>query len=151
VTVSVPCGTVQEIPDSHRVWRAGRDDEDQRVWFGDERRWIPAPKPPPAIQFNPDLSVAWREHLELVHDLGPAAVLPDGYTLVWEAQVGAVRALGVTVEHSPPEPDPWLCAHSSVDLPDGATKAVERAVRTKISQIMRHVHGTLPPTGPPGG
>jgi hypothetical protein len=121
---------------------------------------VPAPNNPPSVQFDQDLSdsgiremsVAWSEHLEAVHGLGPESVLlgRPSFSLVWESEVGEVRQSGFTVTHTPKAQNPVLCAHTSVFLPYGASKSVRNGMRDRVSLTMRLVHGTLPATGPPG-
>lgn len=142
--------------DGHNWDGGGDEDHDQLVWSQDEHRWVPAPEPPPSMQFNPDLSASWKEHLEGRHLYGPDSTLTrPGYTLVWELKVADATRLEFTVEHSPTTASaPIECAHTSIWMPLDVsatakkTKDRRHELRTDLAHAMTHVLGRLPPPPP---
>src|SRR5207237_775432 len=127
--IGSPCGEPQTIPDDHQVWRRLRDHPDHRTWDDDLQRWLPrVGHPETALQFDPDLSTSWRQHLEIQHGLDPRAVITGTtYSLVYQVDVGSLRALELTVKHTPPDgPEgtrPIGCAHTSAYWPEGVNRA----------------------------
>jgi hypothetical protein len=147
----VACGTPEEIIDDHRVWRLVKNEEDALEWIADEQRWVPHSSPP-SIQFNPDLSVRWAEHLEAVHSqTADDQLANDGsaYTLLFEAHVENLRQLNLSVTHSPMGPEPPDCSHASADYPPGLNRSERRAVRNAVSLSMALSAGVVGFDPPP--
>lgn len=148
-----PCGEVVELDDSQDLWRRVRDHADHLTWNSDDRRWMPRPTPPSnALQFDPDMSTSWSQHLQGRHNQGPDAALDyEGrYTLVYGLNVGEARLIGCTVRHSPQASDPPDCAHSSLEWPVPADKSTRKAIRADLSHAMKLVHGESRLEPPPG-
>jgi hypothetical protein len=143
---------VRAIDDSHGLWRRVLDDLDNITWDPGEQRWlIRINHPSHALQFNPEMSVSWREHLVHRHRKGPAAALKGAgdYTLVYELASADARKIRLCVKHSPigkRQPD---CAHTSVEWPEGLTKPDRKAIRSDLAHAMRLVHGVPTQTPPP--
>jgi hypothetical protein len=106
--------------------------------------------PKNSLQFDPDLSVPWREHLAENHNAGPEAVLADDarYSLVFEITADQAEGLGLTPEHTP-DPDqghPVGCAHSSLWRAESLGPKQRRKLGLEIALAMVLVHGapTIP-------
>lgn len=153
----MPCGEVEVLSGSDRLWRRVYDHPDSLEYFPDEDRWLPKGSPP-AVQFDPDLSMTWREHLERRHRLGPEAIIADsGHALVFEMSVDDAEILGCAAEHSPVGDEPVDCAHASIlypplpnDLTRNQRKSEQAAVRNAVGRAMRRVHGSVTQPKPPG-
>lgn len=145
------CGAVSELDDTHGLWRRVRDDPDDLTWHSEEQRWLPRPEQP-SIQFNPDLSCYWREHLVEQHASGPRSAIGSAsrYALVFELAAGQARNLRCLVEHSPQGPTVPDCAHSSVRREAGLTRAERAALRNDLAYAMRLVYGVPTQQPPPG-
>jgi hypothetical protein len=149
-----PCGQPQPIGSDQRLWRRVIDHPDHVTWDADKERWLPRPSGSSnSLQFNPELSTFWCEHLQDRHRLLPSSILdPDGrYTLVYQSQVQDVRAIGCTVEHTPQADLPVDCAHTSVWYPSGATdKPSRKAVRNDLARTVILVYGAISQSPPDG-
>jgi hypothetical protein len=153
------CGSAEQIPRTDDVWRVVTDDPDHREWDEIDRKWLPRSEHPSnALQFDPDFSSAWRQHLEQLHH-ETAAVLIDAEakrTLVFQLPLLAVDDLGLTYAHTPEGSAPPACSHTSVYLPEDASgngkgaKARRKAIRLDVARAMELVMGDLPIEGPPG-
>jgi len=118
------------------------------MWDYDKKVWIPSPE---ALQFDPDLSGSWREHLQERHGLGPASVSTEDYPLVGEWLVDDIRAHNFQVEHTPQGPLPIECAHTSVWWPANMlepgkiepNKTIRRRLRSGLAGDMSWVHGEI--------
>jgi hypothetical protein len=147
---SVLCGEANELSRSDHLWRKFRN-SDNHVWWSDEDEcWLPTPA---ALQFDPELSTQWREHLES-HGLGPDSILDvdKGYELVGEWYVSRLEDLNFPVKHTPDLEVPLIgCSHSSVywpsaEIPPGKAKPNKDArdrIRSDLSYLMRWMHGTI--------
>jgi hypothetical protein len=145
------CGERQELADDDSVWRRQQDHIDYLEWSYDDDKWLPTAK---ALQFNPDLSTYWRQHLERVHKNEPESIFVEGdhrYTLVYECGVVEIRTLGFGVEHSPEgSTEPPECAHTSVNWPNGnMDKQRRRELRSPLARALQLVYGTISLTTPP--
>lgn len=151
-----PCGQTLQLGENDSLWRRFMADEDVLTWDR-ELGWLPNPRSN-ALQMNPDLSMAWREHL-IRHGFGPAIVLvaDDRYSLVGEVAIRDVKRLTFGVSHSPKGSTQPECSHSSVDWPTDSVRppatepsqSVRKALRYNLSREFRFIFGTLPP--PPEG
>ncbi len=144
------CGTLACVPDADHLWRSVRHDASNLAWHDDEKRWIPAGT---ALQFDPDWSGRWREHLIDIHGLGPSDVAEAHRPLVFEVQVEAIRMLGMKVEHTPQATDPTDCAHASTWYrTDGAqpTRPERALLRNALAVLLTLVHGAIAMPPPPG-
>lgn len=113
-----------------------------------------------ALSFDPDLSTFWAQHLKVVHDATPQALLDDKpqYGLVCEFPVGKVRQIGFIVRASPTGTNPIECAHVSVDWPPASIPpqreqpppALRKTLRDELVEEFSWVYGE-PPTTPPTG
>lgn len=131
--------------------------ENHLVWSDELGRAIPSPA---ALQFDPDLSADWREHLEVVHYESSTAVLKDDprYALVGEVPVGVVRSLGFLVHASPHQLSALGCAHASVDWPVAAVpagrteppKSVRRTLKHSLGEQVSWAYGTPAISKPTG-
>jgi hypothetical protein len=116
---------------------------------------MPAPS---ELQFNPDMSSQWKEHL-LRHNLGPESILEGypSYTLVGEFPVANLRGHHFKVTHSPRDSKPIDCAHTSVNWPPDSIgenrkeppKGIRNALRRDLTSDFKWVLGTDAP--PPDG
>src|SRR5260370_25328854 len=103
------------------------------------------------MQFDPDLSGSWHQHLQERHDLGPGSVANDEYPLVGEWLVSDIRTLDFQVEHTPQGPLPIECAHISVlwsasTLKPGQIepeKTTRRRLRSALAGDMSWVYGEI--------
>ena len=144
----MPCGEKLEVPFDGHFLRRFRDSDNHRVWDYDKKAWVPSPE---ALQFDPDLSGSWNEHLKESHGLGPASVASDGYPLVGEWLVSDIRALDFEVEHTPQGSLPIECAHTSVWWPISALKQgktepdkpTRRRLRSVLAGDMSWAHGEI--------
>jgi hypothetical protein len=152
-----PCGQTLEIPDGDHLWRKFMDSANHLIWNHDLGRMVPSHA---ALQFDPDLSSDWREHLELVHQQTASAIVGDDsrYTLVGQFPVGRVRKLDFVVTATPNSIQPFGCAHASVDWPPHTvpehsiepTRDVRKQLRNELAREASWVLGT-PTVGPPAG
>jgi hypothetical protein len=151
-----PCGKPEDIPGGDHFLRRFIDSENHLEWDADNRRWLPSAA---SMQFDPDLSGSWREHLEF-HELSPSSVI-DGnhrYTLVGEWSIEALRDIKFVVTHSPISAIPIGCAHTSVDWPRDAIEPGSRrpdsmkrmSLRNSLGVRMTWVYGDIT-TPPPEG
>lgn len=151
--MDIPCGEPQEIPVTNRVWRRLVDSKNHLAWDYDNNRYVPSPA---ALQFNPEMSTRWGEHLKM-HGLGVADVLEndDRYTLVGEWSVEEVRKMHFPLEHTPDGDEPLGCAHASIYWPPSAVKAgtkrpdsvTRTSLRNQLVRGMAFVYGEI--TTPP--
>jgi hypothetical protein len=138
------------------VFRLAKDVEDDYEWHrDDDGNWTPKLRVSPVkgrqpgLQFNPDFSVQWREHLGM-HSKGASdLVAATNRPLVFEANVGEIRKLraeGIRrfyVAYTPTDEEPLGCAHVSVLLLlDKELKAASLSLRTDLSNLLALVHGT---------
>jgi hypothetical protein len=142
-----PCGTGAALPDDGQLLRSIAHDPDALEWFADEQRWLPTAK---AMQFDPDCSMFWRQHLQEVHDQAPECVTVGKRPLVFEVRAGSARNLEFGAEHSPDGDTPIACAHSSLEWPGGGPqppKPVRNALRSDLVRHMELIVGEilLPP------
>jgi hypothetical protein len=150
------CGRPSALLNSDHIWRVVKNDPDYFTWNSDEDRWMLrlTGKDAYALRFDYDLSVMWREHLEL-HNLGLVDALNDtsSDSLIFEASVNAIRELRplgrrLHIVHTPEGPSPSDCAHASVLIPKG-TKPEELTYKTEIERQLTLAWGALPQ--PPDG
>ena len=144
---SAPCGEETELPSADHYLRRFRDSENHLTWDYDKGSWIPAPG---SLNFNPDLSGSWREHLTK-HGLWPESIARDGYTLVGQWLIGDARDLNFLVDHTPQGREPIDCAHTSLYWPPDSIKSgkVEpepskrKRLRSDLVGHMSWVHGEI--------
>ena len=76
----------------------------------------------------------------------------SGYSLVYEADAGALRAVladgdPLTVDHTPTGPTPPDCAHASVYWPlrmeETPARSKRLEVRSRLADLFRLVEGTI--------
>jgi hypothetical protein len=146
---SASCGEEQDIPDDSTLLRSVRHHADDLRWDSDRREWLPTDR---ALQFDPDFSTQWENHLVCVHGLAVDSVVTDGRPLVFDAEAGDFRSISLGVRHSPMGDEPIECAHSSVDWPGGREpdKPAKRKLRAGMRRGMRLVHGEISLEAPPG-
>ena len=105
---------------------------------------------PGALQFDPDLSVHWREHIEL-HSLGLSHLVrfKAGAPLVFQAIVGEVRGLRsddgrqMYVAYTPTNEPTFGCSHASVLLlVRDRDKQARDELREDLRPLWRLVYGT---------
>jgi hypothetical protein len=150
------CGEPEDIPDNDHLLRRFMDSKNHLEWDADNMRWLPSAA---AMQFDPDLSTSWKEHLEF-HGMGPEAVIAgnDRYSLVGEWPVKTLRDSRLVITHSPSSSGPIDCAHTSVDWPPDAIEpgkrrpngAMRMSVRNSLSVSISWVYGNItivPPEG----
>lgn len=151
------------VHDGDHVLRQASNSEDHYEWYRDSNgNWVPRLRikglkgkaGAVGLQFDPDLSVQWKEHLRL-HSRGPEDLVraKPGSPLVFEASVGDVRRLRAEgqyrfyVAYTPTDDEPFGCAHVSVLLLlRESQKAARDSLRTDLSELLELVHGT--PTVP---
>lgn len=145
------CGEVGTLPPDDAVWRLTKDSEDFLFWSDEQQRWL-LRVPSNALKFDPDLSTLWREHMEHVHGAVAEQVCedPPGRSVVYEAQIGALAALGLTPSHTPVSAEPPECAHASFDRQAGMAKEDRRALDWDIANLMVHVSGAITLVRPEG-
>lgn len=138
-----PCGEVAELPSDDSIWRLAKDSLDVLIWSDEQQRWL-LRVPGNAIQFDPDLSTLWREHILVVHSRGPDAVCeqPPGRSILFQAVIGALIDLGLGVRHTPQEGEHG-CAHVSFDRPHPLTKPERRELSMNIADVLVHVAGVI--------
>lgn len=150
--MDLPCGRVGAIDDEHHLWRSVKDDPDCLEWDSDDAQWLPRVQDPSnSVQFNPDLSVFWAEHVEKVHAAGiEVALTPSqGYTLAYSLSAATVRELHLGVVHSPQDDMLPGCAHGSIEYPvPRPAKHERRELRYRLARQMRLVAGS-PTVRPP--
>lgn len=148
------------IPDGDHVWRRVKNGKYTVVYDGNENRIkVRIEKPTeknvqynPPIQFDPDVSVNWVEHLQL-HGKSHLDLTedPKEAPLIFQAKVCDLRALRplgedkrVHVVYTPNSSIPIDCSHSSI-LPMGfhADKNADKIlVREALQNVLFLVHGT---------
>lgn len=143
------CGEPSDLSGADHLWRQFQNSENHLIWDYDNERWLPAPA---ALQFNPEMSSQWREHLQ-AHGLGANVILSidRGYSLVGEWPVDAIERLKFPVQHTPVGSTPIECAHSSVywppeTLPDGKiqpTKDIRNLLRGNLADLIKWVCGEI--------
>jgi hypothetical protein len=149
-----PCGEVVELAGQDHLWRQLRDSEQHLAWDYDNNAWLPSPA---ALQFDPELSTRWAEHL-LIHGLGPEDILDKdkGYSLVGQWEISPIRSEHFPVAHTPCGAQPLDCAHSSVywppdEIPSGKVEPNRdrrRDLRSTLADEMTWTHGQIT-TQPP--
>lgn len=155
----MPCVEARNIPEAHHLIRRFRDDPNHLTW-DDELGPVPHHSAGNSLQFDPDLSTSWREHLE-EHGIGPAGVLGwrrSPYSLVGQISVWNARQLNFLVKHTPTETIPTGCAHASIDWPPGEihppatqpAKAVRSKLRSELARGFPIIYGTVDSLRPPG-
>jgi hypothetical protein len=155
----VGCGELAEsIPRDNRLLRRFIDDENHITWEGD--RPIPHPLMGNSMQFDPELSTFWREHIEddgnrIDSVLGRC---PE-YTLVGEIGVGAALDVPMAVAHDPTDEVPIIgCAHAGVGwspstIPAGShqpTRPEKKRLRAELARGFSFVVGDVHTERPPG-
>ena len=151
------CGQSNEIPSDSRLMRRFIDSPNHLEWDSDSNRYIPAAK---QLQFDPDMSTQWAEHLALKHKLGPEAVL-DGnssYSLVGEWKVDTVLKSQFLVSNTPDltRTGPLSCSHTSIDWPTSSivppkeepSPKARRKLRSELTREMVWIFGDIT-TAPP--
>lgn len=146
------CGVAAPIPDEHRVWRRAMASLHWHTWDSDRQRWLPRGN---TVDFDPELSTVWADHMESTHGAGPGSALDgyDRYTLVFEVGVSACRAIRCQVTHSPDGPCPLACAHTLVSMPPEVSTAHRKeikSIRMALGRAMSLVYGTITAPPPPG-
>ncbi len=147
------CGEQDQLEDDQHLWRRVKDDPNMLIWNSDEKRWVPSnTNPSNSVQFNPELSTFWREHLEDSHMLTARSIADDelGYTLVFEIMVEVPRKFGATVVHTPTCERPVQCAHTSVFYPNDLNKGQRFIFRQELAHSMFLVSGSCHQVPPPG-
>lgn len=147
------CGERDQLEDDHHLWRRVKDDPNTLTWVPDEKRWVPSnTHPSNSIQFDPELSTFWREHLEGTHRLTARSITDEvgGYTLAFEMKVEVPRELGACVVHSPTCEKPIDCAHTSVFYPNDMDKSQRFIFRQELAHSMFLVSGSCSQVPPPG-
>jgi hypothetical protein len=143
--------------DDDHVWRQARDSEDHYSWHqDDDGNWIARLRVKglkgsmPGLQFDPDLSVQWREHLDL-HGYTPQGLVraKPNLPLIFEANVGDIRAIRTEtlerfyVAYTPMDDEPYGCAHVSVLLLLRKSQSAERdSLREDLSRLLECRYGT---------
>jgi hypothetical protein len=135
------------------------DSPNHLEWDGDNNRYVPAHS---QLQFDPEMSTQWSEHLSRVHQLGPEVILADApnYSLVGEWSVDAVRKLAFRVANTP-DPDgdgPLNCSHASVYWPLASivppktepSPSKRKKLRNDLNREMTWAFGEIS-TPPPDG
>ena len=154
------CRGALAVPDADHLWRQARDQEDYVHWCQtDDDKWIPRLRVTPlkqggpmGLQFNPDLSVVWREHLA-THSLAVehlVDITPER-TLIFETSAEVIRSLRAPdgrrfyVAYTPTDDEPLGCSHASIlELFDKkANKAASMSLRTDLSEALSLVYGTF--------
>lgn len=143
------CGEATELIARDHLWRQFRDSEEHLAWDYDNHTWLPTPA---ALQFDPDLSTRWSEHLR-AHGLGPESLTDEskGYTLVGEWEISDIRKEQFLVSHTPCGNQPLDCAHSSVYWPpqevppdkSQPNRDRRRELRSALAAEMIWVHGQV--------
>lgn len=132
-----------------------KNSENHVTWDDIDSQWHPRMEQPSnALQFDPDWSAYWRQHLAHRHQLPVASVANESYPLVF--QVTASKVLSIEYEghrfaadHSPQGDLPLDCAHCSVTYEDAA-KFVRKGLRALLANELQLVWGipiALKPTG----
>jgi len=157
------CRGALALPDVDHIWRQAKDIEDHYSWHrNDDGNWVArlrsagtAKLSDIGMRFDPDLSVQWKEHLELHGETASRLIESRyGYPLVFEANVGEVRLLRgesgkrFYVAYTPTDEDPYGCSHSSVLMLSRGSKADAeiRSLREDLSLAFKCQYGT--PTVP---
>lgn len=95
-----------------------------------------------ALQFNPEMSAYWREHLDTSHQLGAPAVAGPDDRPVFEMAIEDLEALGLMVRHTPEDTIPIDCAHTSIFWPGGVKpqRGQRNELRADIADRVVWVH-----------
>ena len=141
------------VPADHSVWRTVRDDENWLIWSEELQRPLLRIRGP-GVNFDPDLSTTWKEHMEDIHGLAAAFLieLPPGRSLVYEARVEDLLGLGLEHSHTPTNPKPPGCAHLFFFRPSTVTTKPEKyRLELDIAMRMTLVSGIIHSMSRPPG
>lgn len=113
---------------------------------------------PVGLQFDPDLSVRWKEHLVLhSYSASDLVTFNPERPLVFEANVGDVRALRMDdnkrfyVAYTPMDDEPFGCAHVSVlMLMKSNDKAAISSFKSDLSSLFKVSFGEATVKAPEG-
>ena len=145
------------MPDSASLWRQARDTEDHVEWFeSDTGQMVPRLRirgtgRAVGMQFDPDLSVVWKDHLtgHSLHEADLTSRNSSRGPLIFQANAGDIRNLRAEgkrfyVVYTPTDDDPFGCSHVSVlELfkKSRDTDAARNALRTDLQKLMKLVWG----------
>ena len=147
--MNAKCGVSVPVPSDHHLLRLVRDDPDYVWWSSEQNRYL-LRVPGFALQFDPDLSTSWAEHLLDLHGRSPEDLVSPKRELAFRARVGELQGLeGLTITHSPEGEEPDGCGHVSVLRPEGLPKGLRNSLSTDIALRMHQVAGTVR-SAPPG-
>lgn len=150
---AIPCGQQDIVGSSDVLWRKTRDHADHLEWYADLGCWLPRVEDPSnALQFNPDLSVLWADHLLGRHEILASSLVAgdEVYNLVFAVDVSAMATLKLRVEHTPTESTPVGCSHVSVWRPESLTKPQRKQLKYALQRLMRLVAGEVRRSVPEG-
>jgi hypothetical protein len=157
----VPCGEVDVLTDEATLLRRVKNHENHVTWDDIEQRWRPRVDGDAYALLFDDLpsgrrewSSYWRQHLTDRHGEDVSVVVKEGYPLVFMVGADAVRKIEYEgfqfdVDHTPEGDIPVDCAHCSVSHA-AASKAVRKALRERLADMLELVWGTLSLAKPPG-
>jgi hypothetical protein len=146
------CGQAEPLPDDCTLLRLVENSERELEWHDDEGRWVPR-VPSNALNFNVDLSLFWRGHLELCHGWTPDGLLRPTELVgkvVFQTSKLTLDSLNLNVSHTPNSEQPEGCAHCSAARPVGLNKFEKKSLSTKISRKMALAAGEIVLTKPEG-